>query len=252
MKNNARAFLCVIYLCGAKMKKKNWLIKLLYPQRCRFCNNVIDIRCEMCHTCENTLKRIEGDICKLCGASIEECNCRHKKHYYKYVCAPFYYEGAASRAIWRFKFRNSTRLASVFAEDMLECFNNHYNGYDFDVCTFVPSAKEDFENRGYNQAELLAREFCNIIGLKCEDLLVKNFSTKTQHSLSSAERSGNLAGAIDIKDNVDVENKRILLIDDIKTTGSTLNECAKMLLIGGASEVFCLTVAITNNQEKEF
>ncbi len=232
------------------MKKKDFIIKLLYPQRCRFCNNVIDIRREMCHTCENTLQKIEGDICKLCGMMISDCNCGHKKHFYKYICAPFYYEGAASRGIWRFKFRNATKLAGVFAKDLAECFNKHYSGYDFDLCTFVPSAKEDFEKRGYNQAELLAREFSEITELKCEELLVKNFSTQTQHSLSSTERSGNLAGAIDIKENVDVENMRILLIDDIKTTGSTLNECAKMLSICGASEVFCLTVAITNKENR--
>ncbi len=222
------------------------LIKLLYPQRCKYCNNVIDIRREICHTCENTLMKIEGDICKLCGASINDCNCGHKKHFYKYICAPFYYEGAASRAIWNLKFRDRTKLSKPLAEDMAECFNNHYNGYDFDLCTFVPSAKEDLKKRGYNQAELLAKSFCEITGLKCEELLIKNFSTQAQHSLSSTERSGNLAGAIDIKDDVDVENMRILLIDDVKTTGSTLNECAKMLLIGGAEEVFCLTVAITN------
>ena len=228
------------------MKRKNFIIKLLYPQRCRYCDNVIDIRKKICHTCENTLHRVEGDICKLCGADVDACNCGHKKHFYKYICAPFYYEGAASRAIWRFKFRNATGLSKVFAEDMVECFNNHYSGYDFDLCTFVPSAKEDFKKRGYNQAELLAKDFSEITEIKFEDVLVKKFQTETQHSLSSSERSGNLAGAIELKDDVDLMNKRVLLIDDIKTTGATLNECAKMLLIGGAAEVFCLTVAVTN------
>lgn len=221
-------------------------IKFLYPQRCRFCNNVIDIRREMCHTCENTLQRIDGDICKLCGMSVIHCDCGHKKHFYKYVCAPFYYKGAASRAIWNLKFNNKIRFSKSLAEDMAECFKTHYEGYDFDVCTFVPSAKEDLQNRGYNQAELLAKDFCEITGLKCHDLLVKNFSTQTQHSLSGVERSGNLVGAIDLKDDVDLTDMRVLLIDDIKTTGSTLNECAKMLLIGGAAEVFCLTAAITD------
>ncbi len=221
-------------------------VKLLYPQRCRYCNNVIDIRRELCHTCENTLQRIEGEICKLCGKSIEDCDCGHKKHFYKYICAPFYYEGAASRAIWNFKFRNMTKISKPLAEELVQCFETHYKGYDFDLCTFVPSAKEDLKKRGYNQAELLARDFCEISGLKCEEILVKNFSTEAQHNLSSAERSGNLLGAIDLKDGVNVENMRILLIDDIKTTGSTLNECAKILLIGGAAEVFCLTVAVTN------
>ncbi len=233
------------------MKKKNIIIKLLYPQRCRYCNNVIDIRREICHTCENTLNKIDGEICKLCGKSVDVCDCGHKKHFYKCVCAPFYYEGAASRAIWRFKFHNATKLSKIFAEDMAECFNKHYKGYDFDLCTFVPSTKEDFKKRGYNQAEFLARDFCEITQIKCEDLLDKVFQTQSQHNLSGAERSGNLIGAIELKDGVDVENMRVLLIDDIKTTGATLNECAKMLLIGGAAEVFCLTVAVTNkNKEK--
>ncbi len=228
-------------------------IKLLYPQRCKYCNNVVDIRRKICHTCENTLQKIEGDICKLCGASVNACICGHKKHFYKYVCAPFYYEGAASRAIWNLKFNNKPKFSKSLAQDMAECFNNHYKDYDFDLCTFVPSAKDDFKKRGYNQAELLANDFCEITGLKCKEVLVKNFSTQAQHNLSSAERSGNLLGAIDLKEEVSVENMRILLIDDIKTTGATLNECAKVLLIGGASEVFCLTVAITNkNKEKEF
>lgn len=129
---------------------------------------------------------------------------------------------------------------------MAKCFHKNYEGYDFDLCTFVPSAKDDYKKRGYNQAELLAKDFCERTNLKCEELLVKNFSTEAQHNLSSAERSGNLLGAIDLKDGVDIENMRILLVDDIKTTGSTLNECAKNLLIGGAAEVFCLTIAVTN------
>ncbi len=221
-------------------------IKLLYPRRCKYCNSVIDIRREICHTCENTLRRIEDEICKLCGKSVKDCDCGHKKHFYKYVCAPFYYEGAASRAIWFLKFRNMTKLSKPLAEDMAECFYRHYSGYDFDLCTSVPSAKEDFKRRGYNQAELLAKDFCEITGLEYADVLVKKFSTRSQHDLTGVERSGNLLGSIVLKDDVNVDNMRILIIDDIKTTGSTLNECAKILLISGAAEVFCLTVALTN------
>lgn len=233
------------------MKKRNIILRLIYPQRCKYCNAVIDMRRELCHTCQNTLKIIEGDICKLCGKGVNDCDCGHKKHFYKYVCAPFYYEGAASRAIWRFKFRKVTKLSKVFAEDMVECFNKHYKGYDFDLCTFVPSSKDSLKERGFNQAELLARDFSELVNLECKEALLKTKETKTQHNLVSVERSGNLAGAIELKYDVDLLHKRVLLIDDIKTTGSTLNECAKMLLIGGAEEVFCLTVAITNKKEEK-
>ena len=232
------------------MKKKNFIIKLLYPQRCKYCNIVIDIRREICHTCENTLQKIEGDICKLCGKKVNDCNCGHKKHFYKYICAPFYYDGAASRAIWRFKFRNQTKLSKVFAEDMANCFDTYYKGYDFDLCTFVPSSKESLKERGYNQAELLARDFSEITDIPCEEVLLKTRETKIQHDLLSVERSGNLAGAIELKDGIDLENKRILLIDDIKTTGSTLNECAKMLWLNGAKDVYCISVALTKQNKK--
>lgn len=233
------------------MEKKNILLKLLYPQRCRYCRRVIDLRREMCHTCENTLKRIVGEICMFCGMNVSDCKCGHKKHFYKYICAPFYYHGAASRAIWNLKYNNKTELSKTLAEDMVDCFNKHYGEYDFDFCTFVPLAKGDYKKRGYNQAELLAQSFCEIAGLKCEGLLIKRFSTESQHNLSGVERSGNLLGAIDLKDGIDIENARILLIDDIKTTGSTLNECAKVLRIGGAAEVFCLTVAITDKSDEK-
>lgn len=223
-----------------------WIIRFIYPKRCKYCKIVIDVRREMCHTCENTLQRIDGEICNLCGKSVSDCDCEHKKHFYKAVCAPFYYEGAAGRAIRHLKFNSRPTISKTLAEDMAECFNRHYNGYDFDYCTFVPSAKEDIKKRGYNQAELLARDFCEITGLECESLLVKRFPTECQHNLTGIERSGNLLGAIDLKSDVDIKDSRILLIDDIKTTGSTLNECAKVLRIGGAAEVFCLTVAVTN------
>ena len=223
------------------MKKRNFIIKLLYPQRCKYCNIVIDIRREICHTCENTLQKIEGDICKLCGKKANDCNCGHKKHFYKYICAPFYYDGAASRSIWRFKFRNQTKLSKVFAEDMANCFDTYYKGYDFDLCTFVPSSKESLKERGYNQAELLARDFSEITDIPCEEILLKTRETKIQHDLLSVERSGNLAGAIELKDRIDLENKRILLIDDIKTTGSTIDECTRILLFSGAQNVYCIT-----------
>ena len=178
--------------------------------------------------------------------NIERCDCSKKKHYYKYICAPFYYEGAAARAIWNLKFNNKTRFSKLLANDMAKCFQNHYAGYSFDACTFVPVSAEDFKKRGYNQAELLAKDFCEITQLKYMDLLVKEFSTRSQHKLSKIERTGNLVGTISLRPGADINNMRILLIDDIKTTGETLNECAKMLLIAGAAEVFCLTVAITD------
>lgn len=221
-------------------------IKLIYPQRCKYCNEVIDIRQQACKACVGALPRIEGKICSYCGSAVADCHCGHKKHFYKYICAPFYYSGPASNAIQLFKFCKIKGLAKPLAEDMAECFNQHYKDYDFDLCTFVPSAKADYKNRGFNQSELLTKAFCELVDLKFADLLEKKFQTQSQHMLNKIERSGNLVGAIDMKSDIDVENMRILLVDDIKTTGATLNECAKILLLNGAAEVFCITFAITD------
>lgn len=230
---------------------KQYLLSIFFPKRCKYCGCVIDMRDELCNTCEKTLMKIEGEICKRCGVSKDLCSCGGKKSYYEGICAPFYYEGAVSKAIWNLKFRNKTEFAETLAEEMARCFQERLSEYDFDFCTFVPSAKEDIKKRGYNQADLLARQVGTLIGIPCKELLIKNRPTKPQHTLPEMKRSGNLLGCFEVKDGEEFENARILLCDDVKTTGATLNECAKTLLIGGASEVFCLTAAITSRHKEE-
>lgn len=225
------------------------LLSILFPERCKYCNKVIDLRETICKTCRNTLHTIGKGICKKCGVETEFCHCDGRKIFYEAVCAPFYYDGAATKGLHNLKFRNHPEIAKVFAKDMAECFINNYSDYDFDYCTFVPSTKEDLKKRGYNQAKLLAENMCSFINLECKELLFKAFSTVPQHTLGGIERSGNLLGAFTVNEEFDIENKSILLCDDIKTTGSTLNECAKTLLIGGAAEVFCITAAIAHKTE---
>lgn len=230
------------------------LISCFFPQRCKYCCKVIDLRKEICLKCENNLQRISGEICYKCGVEKELCICRSKSNFYKSVIAPFYYDGAIHYTIWQLKFRGRRELSKVIAEDMAKCFFEHYSEYSFDYCTFVPSHISSLKERGYNHAELIANDLSGIIDVECVDLLEKLYKTKPQHLLTEIERTGNLTGVFAVKSDVDIHNKRILLCDDIKTTGSTLNECAKTLLIGGAAEVLCITGAIAStkmsNEEK--
>lgn len=224
---------------------------VLFTKRCKYCSSVIDVRDDVCENCENGLSRITGEICLKCGCEKDICNCKNNRFvYYRSAVAPFYYEGVIKEAIRQFKFLDKPWLAKSLAEDMALCFDTLYAGFDFDFCTFVPMHKKSKNQRGYNQSELLAKEFCKIENLPCEDILVKTVCTETQHQLNLSERTGNIFGAIDVKDGVNAVGKRILLIDDIKTTGATLNECTKALLIAGAEEVMCLTVAITKKKPK--
>ncbi len=107
----------------------------------------------------------------------------------------------------------------------------------------VPLSPEKLETRGYNQAELLANKISNMTGFKMECILIRNRDTLTQYSLGKNKRSRNIEGAFSLDIRYNIINKNIILIDDIFTTGSTANECAKVLVVAGAKSVSVLTAA---------
>ena len=230
---------------------KRRILDILFCRRCRYCGEVIDLREECCSFCSENLEKIEGKICSKCGCEVEGCVCKGGILFYKKICAPFYYRGAVKKAIWQLKFKNKEEAAEILAEDMADCFNKRFKGYDFDLCTFVPATKKAVKERGYNQSELIATALSKLTDIQCKELLVKSFETEPQHTLPEMRRTGNIVGCFDLKENVVIENMRILLCDDVKTTGSTLNECAKTLLLGGAAEVFCITAAISSKTSEE-
>ncbi len=230
-------------------KISNFAASFLFTKRCRFCRRLIDIRHDICEKCKNNIYRIEGDICFKCGHSQKDCSCRGKSKFYTSICAPYYYDGAAKEAIKALKFIKDTLVVEDLVKDMADCFETHYANMDFDLCTFVPSHKNEEKERGYNQAQLIAESLAKNINVPYADVLEKRFETPPQHTLTEAMRSGNLLGTIFLKEqyNNKINDMRILLCDDVKTTGSTLNECAKTLLINGAAEVRCITVCIAHN-----
>ncbi len=229
------------------MALKETLLCFLFPRRCRYCGEVIDLRRELCDTCRPDDCRVTGDVCPRCGCEKAACNCRPGKPFYEQVAAPFYYEGAAEKALHRLKFGKRPEAADVLAEEMARCLQERYEGYTFDVCTYVPLTKKGLKQRGFNQSELLAKTVAEQAGIPLKALLQKDYETPMQHRLRSLERSGNLLGAFSVPEGetAALQNARVLLVDDIKTSGATLNECAKTLLIAGAAEVFCLTAAVT-------
>lgn len=112
---------------------------------------------------------------------------------------------------------------------------------------------EDEKKRGFNQSRLLAEYIATELNVPCLALLKKDFKTKSQHQLPMMLRSGNILGTMSFnKDcNINVSDMRILLVDDIKTTGATLDECTKVLLFENCAEVRCITACVRKTQEKE-
>lgn len=222
----------------------------VFPRRCIYCGKVIVPERQVCEDCETNLPHIAAPICPSCGHAKSDCTCKQKKHKFKAVCAPFYYEDAIVQAVHRLKFENKDFLAVPFALDMAECVRREYADIVFDAVTFVPFTKRQMRVREWNPSEALAQELSEALSLPLEPLLVKLFETKTQHNLEARERTGNVFGVFDVTDSVTVAGKTILLVDDIKTTGATLSECAKMLMLAGAKAVYVCTFAITKHKSK--
>ncbi len=223
---------------------------VFFPRRCMYCGALIIPERQICTDCETDLPHIVPPVCLLCGHAKADCTCRQKKHQYKAICAPFYYEDTIVQAVHRFKFENKEFLARPFARDMAECVRREYADIEFDAVTFVPFTKKQIRTRGWNPSETLARALAEELSLDCTPMLLKLYETKTQHTLERRARAGNVFGVFEAADEKLVQGKTILLVDDVKTTGATLHECAKMLMLSNAKAVYACTFAVTKHQKR--
>lgn len=230
-------------------KEKNFhnnrIRAVFLPDRCCFCGKPVPFRKEMCRKCQVDAVRIEPPICINCGLPEKDCDCRKNSKFYQGITAPYVYSGVVRQGIALWKFRNFYRNVDFFAKMIADAVNINFSNEKFDVITFIPQTDKEMENREYNQGQLLAEKTGEILGIPAVPLLVKLYETERQHNLQHIERSGNVFGVFDICNIKMTENKKILLIDDIKTSGRTLNECAKMLHLHNAESVHCAVIAIT-------
>ena len=213
--------------------------------RCLNCGRDVFDDTGFCPDCSKLLPFNNGKTCPRCGVGIDgdETYCGHcaleKVHFDKAYSA-FHYDGIIKKAIVKMKFYNLGSYANTLAYYLVFLAKKH--NLKFDVVTFAPMSKKSLKARRYNQAQLLANAFCEILDTNDPvEALVKIKDTTPQEKLTRSERKQNLVGAYKI--NADVKGKIVLVIDDVKTTGSTLNECAKVLKHAGATTVICLTVA---------
>ena len=227
---------------------KSWLSELIAPaeHRCLICDKEVFDGLGFCADCKNSVVYNNGKTCKRCGVGIDGdedyCgNCAFDKVYFDAAYSTLSYEGAVRDAILRFKFGGYGNFARIFAKYLV--FMAQKQGLEYDLVTCAPMTKKAKRARGYNQAQLLAEHFCAILNSEAKFVVAidKIKETQAQEKLHRAERKTNLIGAYRCVANV--EGKRVLVIDDIKTTGATLNECAKVLKKAGAASVICLTVA---------
>ena len=221
----------------------------VFPKRCALCGEVVSLDEEVCGECRK-LERITGELCNKCGNPKADCSCdkRTKTPEYRRVIAPYYYEGSIAAGANRFKDFGFPELAPKMGEEIFRQIEEQYKGIEFDCITFVPLTKQKQQKRGYNQSELLAREVADRMQLPCIELIAKVRATPQQKTRSAKQRKINLRGSFDLVEGLRIEGKTFLLIDDIKTTGSTLNECAYVLNAYGAKAVYAAALCMTKNK----
>ena len=222
-------------------KTVSWLV---LTNRCPYCGRSVDKDETLCEECKHNLPIISGECCKYCGAEKSRCNCKKRKRTFETVVAPFYYENSIKKAVLTLKFDGEDFLAKTLARDMVKTINKCYKDIAFDLICYVPFTVSQGLNRIYNPSELLANNLSEELGIPVQNAMTKLFNTKPQHSMRYSQRAGNVFGIYDIAEDMDLKGKTILLVDDVKTSGATLNECASILKIRGAEKVYCVVSAI--------
>ena len=180
-------------------------------------------------------------ICNLCGSEIKNkaCKCGGKRKNAYTVYSAYRFEQPVSTIVKAFKYRSSTYLSVWIAEQMILALKG---GCDFDIITFVPMHFLRKVSRGYNQSEILAKHISIRLNIPLKGTLKRSRYTRKQASLRASLRKKNLINAFKIV-NKDIKGKHVLLIDDVRTTGSTIIECARVLRENGAGKVSALTLA---------
>lgn len=222
-------------------------IRCLYPKHCPVCDEIIPLGHEYCHCSRECSRKIDTDFCRHCGYDNGNCICSGKNTVkLPNVTGVYIYNGKIRADILDLKFNNEKRKAVMLGECMAErCANVFYN-IDFDIITFVPMTKDSYNKRGYNQSELLACQVGKMMFVSVENLFDKTRDTRTQHELNGYERLGNVKDSVVLKPCKDVLGKNILICDDVKTTGATLDQCVQALKNAGANEICCICVALAD------
>lgn len=206
------------------------ILDLLFPPKCPFCGGILD-HPGICKTCRPNLPwTSEGNSLKTLDSGL--------------ICAaPLRYEGTVRDALHGLKFHGRASSAAPLGTLVAECAGKHFAGR-FDTVTWTPVSRRRLRERGYDQAELLARSACCRWGTKPVRLVWKTKNNPAQSGLeSAAQRQVNVQGVY--KASGKARGRKILLIDDICTTGATLSSCAQALLDAGAERVLCASVALT-------
>lgn len=236
-------------------------LDLIYPPKCMVCNKIIALNKArwLCDNCKNLLEYTKEPKCIKCSRPVQKeksfcTQCANKDFSFCKNFSVYEYYGVLQSIIYKFKYGNNPNLGKGLAKLMVENLGLEFFK-DFDFLVPVPLHKRKLRKRGFNQAGVLCKEISKLTGVKSLDkLLIRKKNTKSLSRLSPRERVNNLKGAFHINQkykNNNIESRSFLIIDDIYTTGSTMNFCSKILVENGAKNVCGLTIAIVVKKDED-
>ena len=222
------------------MKLSEKLLNLLFPPKCPYCERLLDNpQSPACPACQDSLPWLKGQAGERSIASADGC------------FSPLAYGEAVRHAIHRYKVHRVRALGPRLAAPMAQCLRERLpEGADY--ITWAPLARKRLRERGFNQAELLGREVGRLLSIPAGPALEKVRNTRPQSELEEeSARRANAHGVYALLPGTGLTGKRVVLVDDVVTSGSTLSECAALLRQAGAEQVFCLTLARARGDEKK-
>ena len=227
---------------------------VIFPPRCLGCAEILpNLHLQtFCVSCREKIRFITGSHCPICGMAFFDSpapdhlcgNCLEKNPSFGLARAVACYETLILDAIHQFKYGRDISTGSALAVFMAEFDFPDFNFTDYSIIIPVPLHIERLRERGFNQALILAKAIGKKYSIPVNfSLLKRTKSTLTQTGLDKSQREKNIRGAFTVTDNAQAKGKSIILIDDVYTTGATLNQCAKTLIKAGAGKVAALTLS---------
>lgn len=228
------------------------LVSLLYPPVCSVCGGNVPWKEYLCEDCQGRANRITSPFCDVCSepfsGEITEAftcaNCAHRKIHFESAVAVYRSRSVVRRLIHEFKYGKHQHLRFPVARWLNDALDDdRLRGRQFDLLVPVPLHPARKRERGFNQAALLAELVSEERSIPCRPILERVRYTTTQTLFDRSDRMENLHDAFRLRKNMDVRGLRVLLIDDVLTTGATLSECARVLRRAGAAPVYAATAA---------
>lgn len=227
------------------MSIKEDILNIVYPRRCAICDKVVASNKCICKHCEDKPCYIRDVYCLKCGKQIsintdELCSdCKKNSHYFSYGACVFLYDSCMRESLMKFKYSARPEYARYYGREMMRLI--YERKIDFDLIVPVPLHRRRYIKRGYNQAEELAKVLSTQMSIPYINALKRVRKTLPSKSLTRQERRLNLKNAFKLE--YDISGYNILLVDDIYTTGATIDLCSMILRKGDAKSIKFIAVA---------